>query len=390
MSSSALDMPIKKFEKINNSFKENTLKEFYVRDATMDDDVQLTRLIAKSTPCSGVQLAFERYPSYLKASNVHYNNSQALVVVSDHDPQKVLAMLNIGTRQCYVNGSKRSVHYIADFRLSDFKRKHLSQLLMGYLELNYSSKELYQSVVLSHTSASFKKIADENTGAPKRYITDQIETHTLTSFKNQKELNPSLIVSTMASDDINLVNRFVGHMSDYYNFLPAYNFNGILNQDPYWTGLSFDDFLVFRRNGQIVGLCGLWDQTAFKQTRIIDYGKLISWVRPAYNYWAKLNQQLSLPSKGEVVNCVMLHSVLCNPYDVDLFDSILRTALHTANSKKFQAICFTLAENDPRRDCSGQFISQKIPASHGFHCFEGSALSQFDSKRISYLESGRI
>ena len=126
MNSSALDMPIKKFKKINNSFKENILKEFYVRDATMADDVQLTKLIAKSTPCSGVQLAFERYPSYLKASKIHYNNSQALVVVSDHDPQKVLAMLNIGTRQCYVNGSKRSVHYIADFRLSDFKKKYLS------------------------------------------------------------------------------------------------------------------------------------------------------------------------------------------------------------------------------------------------------------------------
>lgn len=390
MANRTLEKPVNAITKQNKSHETDMNSEFFVRPATMQDDEQLVNMIAKTMPCAGIKLSFERYPSYLKASHVHYNQPEAMVAVSKTDPNTVLAFFNVGTRHCYINGSIKSLRYVGDFRVNDFKHLYLTKLLMEFLRSTYPTDELYQSIMLSDHSTLLKTLSDKNSGAPKRFTADSIETHTLTGFKFKKQLSPNLSITTMSASDISEVNRFVAHMSDYYNFLPAYDFNDLLKGDAYWRGLNLADFLVFRRGGQIVGLCGLWDQTIFKQIRIGHYGAAVSWLKPLYNYWAKHNKQVQLPNKGSVYKCLMLHSALCNPYDTDLFDSMLRVAHQTAIKKNFKAICFTLAKNDPRLDCSEQFVSQKICASHGFHSFEGNPLTQFDSKRISYLECGRI
>ncbi len=390
MANRTLEKPASAINKQNNSYEKDMNTDFFVRPATMHDDEQLATMVAKKMTCAGVKLSFERYPSYLKASHAHYNQPQTMVAVSKREPNKVLAMLNVGKRNCYLNGSIKSLRYVSDFRVNDVKSNHLTKLLMDYLRSTSPTDELYQSIMLSDQSTLLHTLTHKDSGVPKRFPIDSIETHTLTGFKFTKQLNPNIRVSAMSASDIGEVNRFVAHMSDYYNFLPAYDFNDLLKGDEYWLGLNIDDFLVFKRNDQIVGLCGLWDQTEFKQTRIGHYGTAFSWLRPVYNYWAKHNKQVELPSKGSIYKCLMLHSALCNPYDTDLFESMLRVAHQAAIKKNFKAICFTLARNDPRRDCSQQFVSQKICASHGFHSFAGNPLKQFDSKRISYLECGRI
>lgn len=390
MANRTLEKPAGVVNKQNKYYEKEMTSDFLVRPANRHDDEQLVSINARTMVCAGIKLSFERYPSYLKASHTHYNQPQALVAVSKREPNTVLAMFNIGTRDCYINGSIKSLRYVGDFRVNDFKNTHLIKLLMDYLHSTYPADELYQSIMLSEQSTLLHTLAHKESGAPRRFLVDSIETHILTGFKFSKQLNPNISVSTMSANDIGEVNRFVVHMSDYYNFLPAYDFNDLLKGDKYWLGLNLEDFLVFKRNDQIVGLCGLWDQTEFKQTRIGHYGAAVSWLRPLYNYWAKHNQQVQLPDRGSIYKCLMLHSALCNPYDTDLFESILRVAHQAAIKKNFKAICFTLPRNDPRRDCSQQFVSQKICASHGFHSFTGNPLKQFDSKRISYLECGRI
>jgi hypothetical protein len=261
---------------------------------------------------------------------------------------------------------------------------------MSYLKGCYPLGEVYQTVILNDNVIARKVLHESRPGVPAHYVADQVETYTLTGFKSQKELNRNLVIANMTRGDISAVNRFLRHMADYFNFLPAYDFKDLVAQHPYWSGLSINDFYIIKRAGQIVGLFGLWDQKPFKQTRIADYGKLIALVRPVYNYWAKLSNQLRLPQKGDTLHYMMLHSLLCNPYDIDLFENILRVAHQKAKDINCHAVCFTLAENDPRRDCRKLFISHKVQAIHAFHCFKDNPLNQFDTKRISYLECGRI
>ncbi len=372
-------------------FRAKSVEGLHIRPAHLMDDQQLVKLIAESMPSNGVLLSFERFPSYFTATHTQYEQPHVMVIVADEQPEKILAMFNLGTRNCYINGLVKPLRYVGDLRINKTTRgKGLINLLMLYLKQCFPLDETYQTVVLNDNMTARKVLHENRPEVPTHYMCDRVETHTLTGFKTKKQLSNHLSINPMTAKDIKGVNRFIQYMADYYNFLPAYDFNGITAEDPYWNGLSFNDFYIVKRAGQIVGLYGLWNQGSFKQTRIAEYGKFIAAIRPAYNYWAKRTKQLCLPKKGETLNYMMLHSVLCNPYDADLFENMLRAAHQHAINKQYYAICFTLAETDPRRNCSTQFISQKVQAIHGFHSFEGNPLNRFDAKRISYLECGRI
>ncbi|XID75612.1 GNAT family N-acetyltransferase [Alkanindiges sp. WGS2144] len=372
-------------------FRTNAVQGFHLRPATVADDPQLVNLIAESMPANGVLLSFERCPSYLTAAYTQFERPCVMVAAADDQPEKILAMYNLGVRNCFINGVVKPLRYVGDLRINKTARgTGLISLLMSHLKECYSQDELYQTVILNDNMVARRVLHESRPEVPPHYMADQVETYTLTSFKTKKDINPNLRVSPMTLGDISAVNRFVRHMADYYNFLPAYNFRGLAAHEPYWNGLRVDDFFVIRRAGQIVGLFGLWNQKTFKQTRIADYSKLTGLMRPAYNYWAKLRGQLSLPQKGSALNYLMLHSVLCNPYNTSLFEDILRVAHQKACKRGTEAICFTLAENDPRRDCKQLFIAQKVQAMHVFHCFKDNPLKHFDARRISYLECGRI
>lgn len=372
-------------------FRVDEVPGIFIRAASIKDDEQLVTLIAESMPSNGILLSFERRPSYFAATYAQYETPQVMVMVEDHAPDTVIAMFNLGSRDCFINGAVEPLRYVGDLRIGkNVRGKGVSNLLMSYVKAYFPAEQTYQTVILSDNILARKILHKNRPGVPAYYIADHVETHTLTGFKSKKEIHKNLSIHVMTRQDINGVNRFIKHMADYYNFMPAYDFNGLLAQNPYWKGLSFNDFFIFRRGGQIVGLFGLWDQSSFKQTKITEYSKLIEYARPFYNYWAKFSGQLHLPKKGDTLNYVMLHSLLCVPYDVDLFESMLRFAHQQAIQRKYQAVCFTLAQNDPRQDCASQFISQRIRAMHSFHRFEGNPLKEFDAKRISYLECGRI
>ena len=386
-----LDATSKPLVQTDDIFRTKLVEGLHVRSAQRGDDQKLVKLIAESMPANGVLLSFERFPSYFKATCTQYEQPWVMVMAADDQPDKILAMFNLGSRNCFINGMVKPLRYVGDLRIGKTTRgKGLMSLFMLYVKHTFPDQEIYQTVILNDNVVARKVLHENRPGVPAHYVADQVETHTLTGFKVKKELNRNLHVSHMTRGDISAVNRFIRHMADYYNFLPAYDFKGLIAQDPYWTGLSVNDFYMVKRGGQIVGLFGLWNQKPFKQTRIADYGKFIAFVRPVYNYWAKLSHQLRLPQKGDTLNYMMLHSLLCNPYDTDLFENILRIAYQKACDRKCYALCFTLAENDPRRDCSKVIVSQKVQAIHAFHCFKDNPLKQFDTKRISYLECGRI
>lgn len=372
-------------------FRHSAVPGLHIRPATLADDQKLVTLIAESMPSNGVLLSFERKPSYFKATHTQYDHPEAMLIASDDNPEHILGMFNIGTRACFINGEVKPLRYVGDLRINKTQRgKGFVQLMMLFIKATYPATEILQAVFLNDNLVAKKVLCENRPGVPRHHFSDQVETYTLTGFKSKKEFNRELGFALLTAADIPAVNRFIARMADYYNFLPAYDFNGLVQQQPYWNGLQLNDFTVVRRGEQIVGLFGLWDQKPFKQTRIADYGQLIALARPVYNAWAKLTNQLILPAKGNTVNYLMLHSLLCNPYDVDLHENMLRSAYQQAIDRNCYALCFTLAQRDPRRDCSKLFISRKVQAVHAFHCFEGDPIAQFDQKRISYLECGRI
>ena len=121
--------------------------------------------------------------------------------------------------------------------------------------------------------------------------------HTLAIVLHKRRLprlpRPRPAVDIVSGRDVALdeVANFLRLQGARKQFAPVYrvaDFGGA----PATRGFDSDDFLVARQGGRIVGLLGLWSQSAYKQTVVDAYGASLARLRPLYNLGARILRQL--------------------------------------------------------------------------------------------------
>jgi hypothetical protein len=380
----------------DGSFCHSVAPRLRLRPATLADNQQLLQLVSVPMPSNGVMVGMERTPSYFQATQTQYTLPQPWVIVSDDQPDLIMAMYNLGERPCYVNGVVTLIRYVGDLRVNQQVRgKGLVHLMMKQLTKIMLGDDYAQTLILSDNAAARKMLHNAKSGFPPHYHMDDVKTLTLTGIRQApnaatKQTRRDVQLRPAKATDAAQMTAFVQQMSAYYNFMPAYDFQGLVEGLPYWTGLSISDFTLVFRAGVLVGLFGLWNQKSFKQTRVVDYSQWIAAARPFYNVWASLSQSMPLPKRGELVGYLMLHSPLCDPQDVALFDVMVRDAFQQTKARGQSALCYSLTESDPRVVTHQRFYGEVIRGTHAFHSFGQNPLLSFDRQRISYLECGRV
>jgi hypothetical protein len=380
----------------DGSFCHSVAPRLRMRLATPLDNEQLLQLVSVPMPSNGVMVGMERAPSYFQATQTQYTDPQPWVIVSDDQPDLIMAMYNLGERPCYVNGTVTNIRYVGDLRVNQQVRgKGLVHLMMKQLTKIMLGDDYAQTLILSDNAAARKMLHNAKSGFPPHYHMDDVKTLTMTGVRQApnraaRQMRNAVQFRSATVADAAAMTALVERMSAYYNFLPVYDFQGLVEGSPYWMGLQFSDFTLIFRAGELVGMFGLWNQKSFKQTRIVDYSQWVGLARPLYNFWASLTQTMPLPKRGELVGYLMLHSALCDPKDVALFDVMVREAFRQTKARGQSALCYTLSEADPRVDSHQYFKGELIRGMHAFHSFGKNPLLTFDRQRISYLECGRV
>ncbi|MGE8541619.1 MAG: N-acetyltransferase family protein [Acinetobacter sp.] len=377
------------FEK---QYRSPRVPNFYVRAATQQDDAQLGKLISEHMPSNGMILSYERNPSYISASKTQYNRPDIRVVVPEHQPNKVVGMMNLGWKYCFVNGKSDVLRYVSDLRLDqDYRGQKILHLLMDYLQDELPKDGMLQSIVLEGNVAAREILHQKRKGFPTPYHYDDIQTFMVSQVP--KPASYGLFkFERLTADKIPAVNDFVQSMQAHYNFLPNYDFSGLLDgQHAFWRGLKLEDFhLAYNLDNQLVGIYGLWNQKSFKQSRVVHYSWPMKFAKPFYNVYAQVKGALLLPKQDGAINYLMLHSALCHPQHLQVFSSLLYHAKCQMHQYRKRAFCITLAKNDPRIQQMQRTHSYTIQAIHSFHSFQGNPFECFDRSKISYFECGRI
>ena len=94
----------------------STDNSLITREATLADDQALRALIAVPMTTKGVQISFQREPSYFRASDILYRH-KLHVVIEDTENQKNVACYSNGHRPCYVDKTIQNVRYASDLRV---------------------------------------------------------------------------------------------------------------------------------------------------------------------------------------------------------------------------------------------------------------------------------
>lgn len=378
---------------------------FEVRPATLVDDEQLRKLIAVPMTTRGVMLSFQREPSYFQASDIVYTVRDHAVIENTESGEVVACYAN-GYRPCYINGNIQNLRYACDLRVnSNYRGLSLLRQLASHMKntMTIQPIDYSQIIIFNDNYAARAAVQTGKAGMPNYYDEGLIETITLTGFGSQRKISQFLNehdatfdqdkihCCTAESQHIPAMNAFVQKMSQFYNFIPVYDFAVLLTrQNPYFKGLTLADFSLYFKNEQLVGMFGLWDQHLLKQSTIMDYGILIGLARPFYNLFAWLTKGMILPRRSESFKYHALHSLLCEPQHLALHHHMLQDAYRLSRQHGISAISFTLSDRDPKFQLNQFYKGECLNGMHGFVSFEQDPRYLFDAKLIPYIEVGRI
>lgn len=361
---------------------------FETRAARPDDNPALQGLFGMPQPSSGLELAFERAPDYFASAAVMYHRPELLVVTRRND-EALAAAVNLGLRRMYLNGSAQDLRYGADMRIDPDFRGGRVLLYLNRVVKSVVKDGWYLSVILEDNERSRGSFEGGRAGLPDYRAIGHITTHTVTGKRGPAAgFQPPVRTATVA--DIPAMNRFVARMADHYQFLPCYDFRGLLTRDPFFQGLSVQDFLLVGEGDELRGMVGLWNQKAFKQTRVVRYSPALAWLRPLWNLWAGWTGGMHLPPSGQSFDYLALHSPLTAPEDTAAFSALLDAAWDGIRARGSRAMTLTLADADPRAVVMERFKSMPLRAVQYTVAFDPAAQPALLGGRIPFYESGRL
>lgn len=365
------------------------MTSFDIRLAISADNQAILGLIGQPQPSNGVNFAFERTPDYFKSALVSHQQPHILVV-ERRDTKEVVAMVNMGFREVFVDGQPQQIRYVSDLRIAP---EYQGSRVLVYFNRTFREciqNTWYQSIILDDNEKSRSALEGARAGLPILRPLGGIVTHTITGCKRTISASAKKVRKARVAD-IPAMNRFMSEMAAYYQFLPAYNFWDVEAGLPYFNGLSISDFLVLiDNNDDVSGLVGVWNQKSFKQTRVVDYSRGIALFRPLYNVWSRFRGGFILPAKGKTFDYYALHSPLTHPRDCDAFRDLLHSAWQLIVERGSRAMTLTLADSDPRLAVLSDFRSIPLKAYQYTAAFKEQFLPVLDPQRIPYFESGRL
>ena len=292
----------------------HSTSRFLIEPATHEDDSALRDLFRRTSMGSGIEVSFEREPSYFKALAIQ-GDLHEIGTIRDRYTGRIIGSGSRVMRRGFLNGHATDVGYLGDLRI---EAAHRSGTLAARLYRSLQSRDKwcdwYYTVIFEENTQALNTIAKGRAGLPTyhdcgRMLCPGVELR----GKLPRLLIPGIVLRQARKDDIpgivaclnrNLVRRQFSIVHEIEHFQNGQR----------WRGLKPEDFHLAVKDGKIVGVIAAWDQSAFKQTRIVQYHGHWRWLAPLSRWLAPLRRAPGLPVPGE---CLSYFYACCIAVDDD-------------------------------------------------------------------------
>ncbi|MDE0654314.1 MAG: hypothetical protein OXI26_11760 [bacterium] len=365
------------------------MKDFSFGLATKDDDAAIRHLLSENPVPGRITVTYEREPDYFMGCGTMGRFWQ--VGVARHLPTGRLAGVGCrATRPMFINGTIEEVGYLGQLRVdSRFRGRWLPAFGMHYF------RELHRDGRVS----GYVTTIVENNEVARGVLVDRPRSHhpTYREIGRLKTLavalrrprsvprSPYEIGKSSDADLSDLVSFLTAH-GRQKNLFPAYRVDDFRNSTT-TPGFRLDDFRIARRDGQIVGVIGLWDQSGFKQTVVQAYSGTVRRIRPAYNAVSRLLGGPPLPAPGEPIRNVYGSFVCIERNDPEIFHALLQYVYNEAARRGYAYLFIGLDTRDPLLAVVEQYPHVAYPSRLYTVCLddEGEFHSRLDG-RVPHVE----
>jgi hypothetical protein len=304
-------------------------------------DDEAIRDLLKRQPIPGrVTLSFEREPSF--ATGCAVTGENPVILVARADDRRVVGVACRSVRHVFVNGRRERIGYLGQLRIDERYRgrwlvsrgfAHLAEVdrrdpVPAYLVSIAEGSDEAAAILVRKRRASF----------PAFYEVARYET--LALLVRQRSLAPSAgreDVTPGSIEQLPDIVEFLEAQGSRRHLFPVWSSDMLRHLERF--GLGIGDLRVARLGARIVGVMGLWDQSAYKQSVVRGYS---GWLRVASWLRGRI-----VPRIGDHVRSAYAALIAVAGDEPTVFQRLLAELTAVAASRGFQYLIVGLDARDP-------------------------------------------
>ena len=320
--------------------------------ATRDDDAGIRRLLAANPVPGRIRIRYEREPDYFAGCST-MGATDVLVARAEG---QVVGVACRSVRPMYINGERAEVGYLGQLRVdARFRGRWL--VLRGFRKLHELHRQSpprgYVTTIIEGNDEAEGVLVRRARGPMPRYrkidrlMTLALPTHGVRS---------RFVGTTRDLTPMTEVVAFLQSEGRRRNFFPVYEERSFA--DGTTRGFDPRDFVVIQRAGGILGVAGVWDQSAYKQSIVDAYDPLTRVARPFYN----LLRRGALPKPGNALRFAYGSFFCVRDDDPAVAHALIERLLTVARERRFDHLLLGFAESDPLLAVASTFRHVAYPA----------------------------
>lgn len=318
------------------------------RLATHEDDAALRRAFSATPMEGGMRLAFEREPSFFEALRVQGDEVQVMVCEDTGDGQIVA----IGTRclsRAFVNGTPQCVGYLSDLRILPAWRKGtvLARGWKFFRTLDADGRvDLYHTAIFSENAAARSALSRARASVPEYHPLGSFITAGIHPSSEAPSSSPHLRLTRGNTSGLPVIVEFLNAHNASRQFAPVHRLEDF-SPGGRWRDFRAEDFFLTWNGAHLCGVAGVWDQSAFKQTRVLGYAGKWRWLYHLSRVTHQLLPVPRLPAPGAHFRFGYGCFMAVPSQDPDVFRLLVHAMRAEADARKWMHLLISLHESDP-------------------------------------------
>lgn len=353
-----------------------------VRDATDADNAALVALTAACTMRGDIALRMDRAPDFFALTRLEADETRVGIVAGEDG--QVVGCVAASRRRAYVNGSLETICYVSDLKVHPSARgSGVADLLTAYArdasgELAGMDAPCVLTILGGNTPMERRARGPRGMPALSRFATLSVVAIPLLWERRERPLG--LTVRSATVDDLDDMAALWNGRARVRQLAGVFDAGQLALWIADAPGLTLPDYLLaVDGSGRVVGFVGVWDQTAFKQLRVVSYSPRLALVRRGINLIAPLTGAPRLPEPGGALPALATVNLCAG--DPAVLRALILEAYRRHRGGRFGFITVGLDVCDPLLDATRGLFGQPTTV----HAYVSSARGIGDPQRLRGL-----
>jgi len=271
-----------------------------------------------------------------------------ILVARTAGESEVVGVACRSVRQVFLNGSEQRLGYLGQLRVDDrFRGRWLVSKGFALLRQLHDEDPVpayLASVIGGNQEATAVLVGKRRKSFPSFHAVADYCTLALDAHRPKDPVSCDACISQASSAELVKLIDFLRDHGSHRQFFPVWNLESLRSMAA--LGLRIEDLRIARRGKEIVGVMGLWDQSAYKQTVVRDYSRWLKAVAPLWNSSASWLGRSALPRPGEKLRSAYAALICVANDDVEVFSSLLREIYNLASLRGFSYLMVGMDARD--------------------------------------------